>query len=103
MIRRPPRSTLFPYTTLFRSHSARLREAPQGILEDAASDSPRRGWGESRPGGTRERLVKVWDTSSGGALCLRESHTPRVRNIAQEERAMAGWWATPVEGYSAFA
>src|SRR5437879_9155747 len=25
MIRRPPRSTLFPYTTLFRSHSARAR------------------------------------------------------------------------------
>src|SRR3712207_8858663 len=26
MIRRPPRSTLFPYTTLFRSRRARLRE-----------------------------------------------------------------------------
>src|SRR2546430_9476951 len=25
MIRRPPRSTLFPYTTLFRSASARVR------------------------------------------------------------------------------
>src|SRR2546429_5886503 len=25
MIRRPPRSTLFPYTTLFRSFTARLR------------------------------------------------------------------------------
>src|SRR2546430_5472617 len=25
MIRRPPRSTLFPYTTLFRSHGWRLR------------------------------------------------------------------------------
>src|SRR2546427_8243264 len=24
MIRRPPRSTLFPYTTLFRSHNLRL-------------------------------------------------------------------------------
>src|SRR2546422_6047081 len=24
MIRRPPRSTLFPYTTLFRSHTRRL-------------------------------------------------------------------------------
>src|SRR3712207_7166260 len=24
MIRRPPRSTLFPYTTLFRSHALRL-------------------------------------------------------------------------------
>src|SRR3712207_2775810 len=27
MIRRPPRSTLFPYTTLFRSHSAFYPEA----------------------------------------------------------------------------
>src|SRR5687768_18206712 len=33
MIRRPPRSTLFPYTTLFRSHSCRQDEAcdPEGI------------------------------------------------------------------------
>src|SRR2546429_1113538 len=33
MIRRPPRSTLFPYTTLFRSHSrARLRiRAPRRL------------------------------------------------------------------------
>src|SRR3712207_7888059 len=29
MIRRPPRSTLFPYTTLFRSHLLRLRDAAQ--------------------------------------------------------------------------
>src|SRR5258707_2290757 len=27
MIRRPPRSTLFPYTTLFRSGSARIERA----------------------------------------------------------------------------
>src|SRR2546430_4879373 len=27
MIRRPPRSTLFPYTTLFRSRSCRRRDA----------------------------------------------------------------------------
>src|SRR3712207_6943726 len=26
MIRRPPRSTLFPYTTLFRSHAAQAAE-----------------------------------------------------------------------------
>src|ERR1017187_9093642 len=31
MIRRPPRSTLFPYTTLFRPHSARMC-APSGPL-----------------------------------------------------------------------
>src|SRR5690349_24010268 len=28
MIRRPPRSTLFPYTTLFRSHSSAARRTP---------------------------------------------------------------------------
>src|SRR5690242_20949512 len=28
MIRRPPRSTLFPYTTLFRSHPTPLRRCP---------------------------------------------------------------------------
>src|SRR5438270_9621606 len=38
MIRRPPRSTLFPYTTLFRSSvgQARLkRRLPRGVLADA--------------------------------------------------------------------
>src|SRR5437899_7795015 len=32
MMRRPPRSTLFPYTTLFRSHMARLRGAETVIV-----------------------------------------------------------------------
>src|SRR5438105_10733495 len=30
MIRRPPRSTLFPYTTLFRSHDGPGRSPPVG-------------------------------------------------------------------------
>src|SRR5688572_32396418 len=32
MIRRPPRSTLFPYTTLFRSEGKRTREAFEDSL-----------------------------------------------------------------------
>src|SRR5690349_23859831 len=32
MLRRPPRSTLFPYTTLFRSSSRRLRAAFRAAL-----------------------------------------------------------------------
>src|SRR2546430_4254538 len=32
MIRRPPRSTLFPYTTLFRSDIAALAEAHRELL-----------------------------------------------------------------------
>src|SRR2546426_11663317 len=35
MIRRPPRSTLFPYTTLFRSHPQRDRD---GRLTHSAAD-----------------------------------------------------------------
>src|SRR2546430_2507550 len=33
MIRRPPRSTLFPYTTLFRSIPVRLHDRPQQMLQ----------------------------------------------------------------------
>src|SRR5258705_2780368 len=31
MIRRPPRSTLFPYTTLFRSHLPPTRSPPEKV------------------------------------------------------------------------
>src|SRR5436305_5216276 len=34
MIRRPPRSTLFPYTTLFRSSARRLRRAALRLRPD---------------------------------------------------------------------
>src|SRR2546429_6194505 len=39
MIRRPPRSTLFPYTTLFRSHAAWAgRRRDRGQVADHPSD-----------------------------------------------------------------
>src|SRR3712207_1936017 len=50
MIRRPPRSTLFPYTTLFRSnemHNVRLqRQRIDELIEyiDAQSGGPGKGW-----------------------------------------------------------
>src|SRR5260221_5301424 len=39
MIRRPPRSTLFPYTTLFRSIHL-VHQQPLGCLEDVDRDDP---------------------------------------------------------------
>src|SRR3712207_7012386 len=39
MIRRPPRSTLFPYTTLFRSHNGRAGEEMGEADGDAAAAS----------------------------------------------------------------
>src|SRR2546430_13690484 len=35
MIRRPPRSTLFPYTTLFRSLHGRATPVPRPVIECA--------------------------------------------------------------------
>src|SRR2546422_4803850 len=53
MIRRPPRSTLFPYTTLFRSHDpqAELGEAPRAHMARhalALDDARRVGAGRDR-------------------------------------------------------
>src|SRR3712207_7707000 len=42
MIRRPPRSTLFPYTTLFRSGGGREAEALAHEVVLAARQGPRR-------------------------------------------------------------
>src|SRR2546422_6099962 len=49
MIRRPPRSTLFPYTTLFRSHVEMRR--PDRVADDHALDHPP----EERRRGDRDR------------------------------------------------
>src|SRR3712207_7547212 len=46
MIRRPPRSTLFPYTTLFRSRRVRLAGLPARLGRRAAVAVP-----GLRPGG----------------------------------------------------
>src|SRR3712207_8875743 len=47
MIRRPPRSTLFPYTTLFRSHvrrpPSRARDGPHGEAGRRLGGRPVRG------------------------------------------------------------
>src|SRR5260221_7528500 len=40
MIRRPPRSTLFPYTTLFRSFARIKRDLPVGIEVHQYSNQP---------------------------------------------------------------
>src|SRR5438067_2708392 len=42
MIRRPPRSTLFPYTTLFRSQAAAraARQGPRQVQGSSEQDTP---------------------------------------------------------------
>src|SRR2546422_5920042 len=56
MIRRPPRSTLFPYTTLFRSAVDRLRGArePDGRVLALAATDPANPYGATVPWPTIE-------------------------------------------------
>src|SRR5258708_29231736 len=50
MIRRPPRSTLFPYTTLFRSSSAvRLLQGGHGSGGSEAAEAGREGRAQRLP------------------------------------------------------
>src|SRR3712207_7407371 len=48
MIRRPPRSTLFPYTTLFRSHAAVAGRGRGGGGRDHRGGAPAAGGGDLR-------------------------------------------------------
>src|SRR2546430_11199698 len=69
MIRRPPRSTLFPYTTLFRSGQA--RHLPHGFLAagDRALLSAASGGGDlSRPADASRRWSVPMDHDWPGSL-----------------------------------
>src|SRR3712207_8976415 len=53
MIRRPPRSTLFPYTTLFRSRHAKLTFAEGVVMSDPIPKD-----GETEAGGSEESAAE---------------------------------------------
>src|SRR5260370_12624078 len=71
MIRRPPRSTLFPYTTLFRSHALDRQHLHDG---GDGADEPERGAGAEQqwddPGLLFGELLDRMSTR------LNSSHTP---------------------------
>src|ERR1022692_5103753 len=79
MIRRPPRSTLFPYTTLFRSHRhARLR-----LRRHARSFPPR-----YRIDRKSTRLNSSHLVISYAVFCLKKKHTHQ--HVAAADRVMIG-------------
>src|SRR3712207_9532693 len=80
MIRVPPRSTLFPYTTLFRSHRVRERHAASrddrgdGTLEQLVQ-THRRLLAEKTPWRQRELVGEVFDPAA--QVLARGRETPR--------------------------
>src|SRR5258708_22836820 len=97
MIRRPPRSTLFPYTTLFRSPAAAaprfgdpLRAALRRALPLHLGEPPRRGARELRAGDRKStRLNSSHQIISYAVFCLKkkkESHSI-IKTNAHHSRA----------------
>src|SRR3989449_10257854 len=64
MIRRPPRSTLFPYTTLFRSTHKNWWECDTGIAYLISGDLAKTDPLQLGPSGWRTwRMTKIYDLS----------------------------------------
>src|SRR5256885_12170222 len=75
MIRRPPRSTLFPYTTLFRSPRTKAR--PSGRRKPAPSSPPK---GSYMSTGTSESLIHRFCEGMKRSECRSEEHTSELQS-----------------------
>src|SRR3712207_8392894 len=92
MIRRPPRSTLFPYTTLFRSPFRRARrrtrwperECPERECQAREGRPPRDGAGNARALDAKDRKSTRLNSShaniSYAVFCLKKKKA-RVRPV----------------------
>src|SRR3712207_7824068 len=98
MIRRPPRSTLFPYTTLFRSPVREAVEVPHGLRQrqdrregrpedpDRAGDRGRAAAppGAGQPGGGGDRKSTRLNSShaniSYAVFCLKKKNKKLTHN-----------------------
>src|SRR2546423_9971782 len=80
MIRRPPRSTLFPYTTLFRSEDFVMDES---LIDGYAHGRPFDLEGYSRP--VRFRILRIFEFRDGLIAEFEdrsEEHTSELQSLA---------------------
>src|SRR2546428_3573658 len=82
MIRRPPRSTLFPYTTLFRSVDVALRaeRQPVGRVGPRLEQPAQRVEEPGRPDRKSTRLNSSHDQISYAVFCLKKKRVEVVRH-----------------------
>src|SRR5260370_23915494 len=90
MIRRPPRSTLFPYTTLFRSHDAfgmkrrrptRRRDAPVTVRIQQRAKRQRIGHQEQpHPDFLRVGPKQRWFVENRDVAVRSEEHTSELQS-----------------------
>src|SRR3989475_7056068 len=83
MIRRPPRSTLFPYTTLFRSAHGRAADGGDhglGKGGDVVQEAPDGALLALRPGGAAGRLLEEVGNVVARAEDRSEEHTSELQS-----------------------
>src|SRR5438034_3680198 len=85
MIRRPPRSTLFPYTTLFRSGSAYAQGQSQNHVPDGKGDRSRNVLPPAATGGAgtdrkSTRLNSSHTVISYAVFCLKKKKKKKKQN-----------------------
>ena len=91
MIRRPPRSTLFPYTTLFRSYKTDWKYLNDEATRGATSDIK----GVLVPAGTST----VYDQALGSNIRRPFLHV-RYRSSETDDRKLKSWITGSVGGAS---
>src|SRR2546427_5743478 len=100
MIRRPPRSTLFPYTTLFRSEVAASRAASSSLLHRLRFlvRCPGQGGQHQRAlkAGLQDRKSTRLNSShsqiSYAVFCLKKKKTPSTTRMAFTSLAARGFY-----------
>src|SRR2546427_7892161 len=101
MIRRPPRSTLFPYTTLFRSNRLELRvrdvgAKPRRVGEELAHRDPCRCGSLELPEVGRGRIIQDRKSTrlnsshsqiSYAVFCLKKKNTVGTSHVRSYDQA----------------
>src|SRR2546421_8901540 len=96
MIRRPPRSTLFPYTTLFRSvmgvgvprgeQQRRVADDQHGVVRQ-----PAQGVQVGRLDRKSTRLNSSHDQISYAVFCLKKNKNPRFISYSSNKHVTCLW------------
>src|SRR5256885_13275994 len=94
MIRRPPRSTLFPYTTLFRSHDLELPADEKGGDVVAGQDE------QAACGHRRDRKSTRLNSShlviSYAVFCLKKKKNNNIHLLYVDTSTLSNRAATPL-------
>src|SRR5256885_2924811 len=93
MIRRPPRSTLFPYTTLFRSAAgiAATSCEQSGLQRQQRQCVPCAGWGDRKS----TRLNSSHLVISYAVFCLKKKNNFKKRSYRKTSVVRAGGRGPP--------